>query len=121
MASSVHTSRFALRTDPPPKAPHGAWWPQSRSLSEQLTHLIDQWPADEGKVSRILYSRPDWDDRPRAVQVTGRRMKTGSFPADDTHLVTLVLQNGLRRTITVIPPETSDRDARKLLDGDAVV
>lgn len=113
---SIHSARFAFRPGLHPELPKSAWWPQSRSLSEQLTHLIDQWPSDEGRVSRILYSPPDWDDHPHSVHVTGRRMKTGSFPRDDTHELTLVLHNGQRRTVTVIPPETSQREATDLLD-----
>lgn len=116
MASSVHTATLALRPGPDPQSPHGAWWPHSRSLSDQLTHLVDQWPAVQGRISRILYSQPDWDDRPHSVRVTGRRMKTGSFPRDDTHEVTLVLHNGQRRRITVIPPQTSHREANEILD-----
>lgn len=61
MASSVHRSMFALRQGPDPQPPHGAWWPQTRSLSDQLAHLVDHWPIENGHISRILYSRPDWD------------------------------------------------------------
>jgi len=42
-------------------------------------------------------------------------MKTGSFPHDDTHLVTLVLSSGQRRSITVIPPDTPQHEAGELL------
>lgn len=116
-AQSTPPARFALRAGSNPKAPSGAWWPRTRSLDHQLADLIDHWPAAEGRVSRILYSPPDWDDHPHSVQVTGRRMKTGSFPHDDTHEVTLVLHNGERRRITVIPPQTPRREAAALLDG----
>jgi hypothetical protein len=117
MARPVHRSKFELRPGPDAQPPHGAWWPESRSLSAQLTHLVDHWPIAEGHISRILYSPPDWDDRPRSVHVTGRTIKTGSFPRDDTHQITLVLANGQRRTITVIPPDTAYPEARALLDS----
>jgi hypothetical protein len=42
-------------------------------------------------------------------------MKTGSFPRDDTHEVTLVLHDGQRRAITVIPPGTPRQEAMDLL------
>ena len=121
MASSVqvtHSGRFALRPSPGRKGPDGAWWPQTRSLGDQLPELIDQWPTVQGGVSRILYSPPDWDDHPHSVLVNGRRMKTGSFPRDDTHQMTLVLHNGQRRVITVIPPETPRGEAMDLLRPD---
>jgi hypothetical protein len=63
----------------------------------------------------VLYSPPDWDDRPRSVAVAGRRVKTGSFPRDDTRQLQLTLGDGVRRTITVIPPETAARAAHDIL------
>ena len=116
MARPVHRSKFALRPGPDAQPPHGAWWPETRSLGGQLTHLVDHWPIAEGRISRILYSPPDWDDHPRSVHVPGRNIKTGSFPRDDTHEVTLVLSDGQRRIITVIPPNTPYPEARELLD-----
>lgn len=116
MAGPVHRSKLAIRPGANPPPPHGAWWPQTRTLSDQLTYLVDHWPTAKGHVSRILYSPPDWDDHPRSVNVTGRRMKTGSFPRDDTHEVTLVLSDGQRRSITVIPPGIPHHEARELLD-----
>jgi hypothetical protein len=116
MASTVHSARFTVPVADS-QSPHGTWWPHTRSLADQLTHLVQAWPADRGRISRILYSPPDWDDRPHSVLVNGRRMKTGSFPRDDTHQVTLVMHDGQRRTISVIPPGTSRSDANGLLAG----
>jgi hypothetical protein len=44
-------------------------------------------------------------------------VKSGTFPRDDTHELTLVLQDGQRQVITVIPPDTSPASAKKLLDN----
>lgn len=121
MASStqLHSARFALRPGVVDrKGPHGAWWPRTRSLGDQLAELIGEWPTAHGRVTRILYSPPDWDDHPHSVLVNGRRMKTGAFPHDDTHQVTLVLHDGQRRQITVIAPQTSRHDAMDLLRPD---
>jgi hypothetical protein len=117
MATHVPSPRFALRPVLDRELPDGAWWPQSRSLGDQLGDLFELWPADGGRIVRVLYSPPDWDDHPRSVAVSGRRVKTGSFPHDDTHELTLALLDGQRRTITVIPPETSTNDATEVLDG----
>lgn len=118
MATSLDSTRLALRPKSATfQAPHGAWWPQNRTLGDQLRYLFELWPSGEERITRILYSPPDWDDRPHSVQVTGRRIKTGSFPRDDTHVLTLVMQDGKRRFITVIPPTTSRRKAGRLLDA----
>lgn len=117
MATQAPSPRFALRPVLDRELPDGAWWPQSRSLGDQLGELFDLWPTEAGRIVRVLYSPPDWDDHPRSVAVSGRRVKTGSFPHDDTHELTLALLDGQRRTITVIPPETPTTEATGVLDG----
>jgi hypothetical protein len=111
------TIRLALRPVRDQALPDGAWWPASRTLGSELGGLFALWPTDEGRIVRVLYSPPDWDDQPRSVSVPGRRVKTGSFPHDDTHELTLALMDGQRRTISVIPPETTTEDATELLEG----
>lgn len=109
--------RLALRQVFERRLPLGAWWPENRRLGEQLAGLFALWPPDAGRIARVLYSPPDWDDHPRSVAVPGRRVKTGFFPRDDTHLLTLAMGDGDRRTITVIPPDTPTEEAEKLLNA----
>jgi len=110
------TTRFALRPVFVARVPDGAWWPENPRLSDQLAQLFAFWPPEEGRIARVLYSPPDWDDHPRSVDVPGRRIKTGAFPRDDTHLLTLSLLDGHRRSITVIPPDTPVGDAKEILE-----
>ena len=107
--------RFAVRDAFDKNQPYGAWWPRNRTLADQLDDLFSAWPPQAGRIVRVLYSPPDWDDRPRSVAVAGRRVKTGSFPRDDTHQLQLTLGDGVRRAITVIPPETAARAAHDIL------
>ena len=108
-------SRFALRPEVDKTAPYGAWWPSSRSLEDQLEDFFAHWPTERGRIKRVLYSPPDWDDRPRWVQIPGRRVKTGCFPRDDTHQLTVTMFNGDRHEISVIPPGTDAKEAGKIL------
>jgi hypothetical protein len=87
----------------------------NRTLADQLDDLFSAWPPRAGRIVRVLYSPPDWDDRPRSVAIAGRRVKTGSFPRDDTHQLQLTLGHGVRRAITVIPPETTTQAAHDIL------
>ena len=117
MATQGLPIRFAVRSVLDRTVPAGAWWPESRQLDEELGALVALWPPEHGRIVRVLYSPPDWDDHPRSVAVPGRRIKTGSFPHDDTHQLTLSLLDGQRRAITVIPSDTTAREATKVLAG----
>jgi hypothetical protein len=110
-------SRFSLRPTFDRRFPDGAWWPESRRLDGELDELFALWPPDRGRIIRVLYSPPDWEDRPRSVAVPGRRVKTGSFPHDDTHQLTLSMMDGERRSITVIPPDTPPDQATAALEA----
>jgi uncharacterized protein DUF5994 len=80
----------------------GVWWPQSRDIDVEVADLVDNFPG--GRVSRVLFSRPDWDTHPRSVQLGGRRVKTGSFPSDDTHLIILKMADHSVLRLLLVPP-----------------
>jgi hypothetical protein len=119
MTSQPHARRdarrFAFRATFDKNEPYGAWWPRNRTLADQLDDLLASWPPHAGRIVRVLYSPPDWDDRPRSVAASGRRVKTGSFPRDDTHQLQLRIGDGVRRAIIVIPPATEARVAHDIL------
>lgn len=81
----------------------GGWWPQSRDLAVELADLVDHFPGDGARVARALFSPPDWDPAPRRVPVARGYVKVGSFPEDDTHLMTLAMSDRSRLQILVIP------------------
>lgn len=117
MATQIHPTGFELRPTPDRELPDGAWWPQTRILTDELGELFALWPSSAGRIIRVLYSPPDWDDRPRSVPVGGRRVKTGCFPRDDTHLITLTTRDGARRSLTVIAPDAAEQTATAVLAG----
>lgn len=94
-----------LRLSPTPgKGPvDGGWWPQSRDLAIELADLVDHFPPDHGRVVRAIYSPPDWDEPPRQVAVASGRVKVGSFPRDDTHVIRLKLSDRRVVYVQVIP------------------
>ncbi|WGL50812.1 DUF5994 family protein [Nocardioides sp. BP30] len=111
--------RFVLRMGPDQRPILGAWWPRSRVLGSELADLFASWPTEAGRIVRVLYSPPDWDDRPRSAPVAGRRIKTGCFPQDDTHRLVLTMLDGRRIPIGVIPSATAQARAAVLLDDAA--
>lgn len=96
--------RMALSPSPGKATLDGAWWPQSRDLDLELADLVDHFPADRGRVQRVLYSRPDWDTQPHRVVVARGPIKVGSYPHDDTHLMMLRMSTRTDLRLLVVPP-----------------
>ena len=96
----------------------GAWWPYSRDLESEMSELVQQFPPTEPRISRAVYSPPDWDTAPRKVTAGPRVIKVGSFPRDDTHVLVVQLSDGRRLTLLVVPPDfTPGQGAEALLAG----
>jgi len=113
---STTTTSEGLRLQLSDSAPHGrvdgAWWPRSRDLQREASDLVDHFPAASGRINRLLFSRPDWDDSShdghgvRTIRAARGRVKVGSFPSDDTHLMILTMGSGQRLKLLVIPSNT---------------
>ena len=97
--------RLTLSVSPGKSGLDGGWWPQSRDLDYELADLVDNFAADIGRVQRVLYSRPDWDTQPQTVLVGRGRLKTGSFPGDDTHMMMLRMSTRTDLKLLVVPPD----------------
>lgn len=112
--------RIRVDDGDPQRPLHGAWWPQSHDLQTECADLIDQFPELHGRVSRLLFSRPDWDAGdapfPRSIDAGPRRVKAGSFPGDDTHEMVVVLSSRARLRLLVIPSETERGLAQTLMN-----
>lgn len=117
--------RLQLWADPPGGRVDGAWWPRSRDLHAEVAHLVDDFPVVHGRVTRLLFSRPDWDvatrDGRSAWTVTGSRgpVRVGSFPSDDTRLMIAMTGRGRRLALLVIPSDTPALEAQRQLQGAA--
>jgi hypothetical protein len=85
----------------------GGWWPQSRDLAVELADLVDNFPAELGRIVRANFSPPDWDPAPRRIPVASGYVKVGSFPRDDTHLMVLKTGDHTTLSVLVVPPDLS--------------
>jgi Family of unknown function (DUF5994) len=101
----------------------GSWWPQSRDLQTEAADLVDHFPEAAGHISRMLFSRPDWDNSTeggrgvRRILADRGPVKVGSFPGDDTALMILSLASGDRLTLHVIPSDSDAADAEQRLSS----
>lgn len=113
--------RLRLTHDSLQGAADGYWWPQSRDLQTESADLVDHFPAESGRISRMLFSRPDWDGTvtdgrgTRMIHAARGRVKVGSFPSDDTRLMVLAMAGGGTLRLVVIPPDTPSAEAEALL------
>ncbi len=85
----------------------GGWWPQSRDLKVELVDLVDNFPPRGGRITRVIFSPPDWDPAPPRVPVRHGYIKVGSVPYDDTHVVILKTSDRKDLCFLVIPPDMS--------------
>ena len=93
----------------------GGWWPHSRDLATEFADLVDNFPVENGRVFRAVYSPPDWDAAPRWVAVRGRFVRVGHFPRDDTHVIYLTTGNRDTYCLLVIPPEFNEAQGAEAL------
>ena len=114
---SLNMARLALKPSADRRTLDGAWWPRTRSLGDELIPLFAAWPAEAGYISRVIVSPSDWDTTPSRVRIPLRRglVKTDLLPQDTTHHVVLIMLDGQRRSLVVIPPDASRKTAATFL------
>lgn len=118
----VATDRLRIRMDDGTRSGplDGAWWPRSRDLQKEVADLVDHFPPETGHITRLLFTRPDWDGQTATmsdhkVRCARGLVNVGSFPHDDTHRMVLALSSGAETTLMVIPPETEPETALLLM------
>jgi hypothetical protein len=99
----------------------GAWWPRSRDLHSEAADLVENFPHPNGRIRKLLFSRPDWEVSARTTKARHLRTRLGpveidSFPSDDTHLMIITMRSGERHRLLVIPSETRPDVAARIMD-----
>lgn len=99
--------RLRMVEEPGSQPLDGGWWPQSRDLTAELGDLVDNFPAKHGRIVRVLFSPPDWDDSPKRVPTRAGYVKVGFDPHDDTHVVVVQTSERQELCLLVVPPDLS--------------
>ena len=98
----------------------GAWWPRSRDLSRELPALTDTMERHWGRIIRVTVNPQFWPVIPRKVPVGGHVMKVGWFTAEqDPHKLVLICETVGRMDLLVVPPETGEAAAARLMSAAA--
>ncbi|MEV3860757.1 DUF5994 family protein [Streptomyces sp. NPDC050095] len=96
----------------------GAWWPRSRDLAVELPALADVLGPLWGRITRVAVNPMHWPVVPRKVTVHDHVMKVGWFtPELDPHKLLLLSYGAGRWDLLVIPPETDDASAARLMSA----
>ena len=107
--------RLAL-IDPPGKRTtlDGAWWPRTRSLSDELPGLVQELHRRGVRVTRVAYNPDAWDTAPRRLAADGRTIRLGWFRSIDPQLLNLTGdQTRGRLDLLIVPPRSTATDAQR--------
>jgi hypothetical protein len=86
----------------------GAWWPRTRSLSDELPGLVEELHRRGIRVTRVTFNPDTWETAPRRMAADGRSIRLGWFRSIDPQLLDLTGDtNRSRLDLLVIPPDTS--------------
>ncbi|WP_042365303.1 DUF5994 family protein [Streptacidiphilus neutrinimicus] len=94
----------------------GAWWPHSDDLLRELPSLIPTLDRVWGRITRVNVNPRHWESLPREVPVRGHVVKVGWFTTEqDPHKLLLLSYRTGRWDLLVIPPQTSQAAAARLM------
>ena len=115
------TARLALKPLSPSPGPvelDGAWWPRSRDLTQELAPLTDVLGPMWGRITRIAVNPRYWPIIPRRIFVNGHVVKVGWFTSElDPHTILLLSGTSVLWNLLVVPPETDDATAARLMSA----
>lgn len=103
----------------PPAAPRkarstfdGAWWPRNDNLRDQAVELAEAvGSAWKGRVIRITFDPSIWTATPRRIGRDGTPLRLGWFASREPQELTLVMLDGRRVELLVVPPGTGTDQA----------
>ncbi|GAA1033685.1 MULTISPECIES: DUF5994 family protein [Amycolatopsis] len=109
--------RLRLKPDGPATGyVDGAWWPYTRELAVELSALLAMLAARLDRIERVSYHLAAWTPAQRRLTVDGSAIRLEGFRAHHPDPVTVTGARGPRRlALLVVPPETGQADAHRIL------
>jgi hypothetical protein len=96
----------------------GAWWPRSRSLSEELPGLVRELHRRGIRVTRATYNPDAWETAPRRLAADDRTIRLGWFRSIDPQLLDLTGDTTRGRLdLLVVPPDAEPAAARQAFNA----
>ncbi|NKI40918.1 DUF5994 family protein [Streptomyces physcomitrii] len=103
------------------RGPVGAWWPRSRDLTRELPALAAALAERCGEIGGARVNPAHWPLIPHKVHVEGYTVQVGWFTdRRDPHKIVLDSETQGTFELLVVPPETGEALAERLLSAAAV-
>ncbi|WP_411143361.1 DUF5994 family protein [Streptomyces sp. x-80] len=99
-----------------PRRIDGAWWPHSADLVAELPELLAALPFDWPRITHATVNGPMWSALPGHTLVAGhvvRLRRTAERPGP--HTICLVSPGNGRWDLLVVPPDTPEPEAVRVL------
>ena len=114
-AGDAEQVRLVLIDPPAERATlDGAWWPRTRSLSDDLPGLVQELHRRGIRVTRAAYNPDAWEPAPRRLAADGRTIRLGWFRSIDPQLLDLTGDSRRGRLdLLVVPPDATAAVARQ--------
>jgi hypothetical protein len=88
---------------------HGAWWPRSADLDQELIPMLSAVAARFGAVLGVMLNRNEWGDAPLAGQNSrAGKAKISWYGLDESQLVVLYCGQARRIALLLLPPDTPE-------------
>ncbi|GAA3649340.1 hypothetical protein GCM10022237_06260 [Nocardioides ginsengisoli] len=86
----------------------GLWVPYGRDLTREGAHLVDEFPADRGRVDRLAYAPGDWEVVASEIFTRHGRVKVGFLSGGHGRgIVLLRLHTSEVLTLRIVWPDHS--------------
>jgi hypothetical protein len=91
---------------------HGAWWPYSSDIDQELAPMLALVGARFGAVFGVMLNRDEWLD----AAVVGPQTRVGKtkvswYGLAEAHQMVLLCDRSRRLALLVLPPDTPERIA----------
>ena len=91
---------------------HGAWWPRSLRIVEEIPLLLTALASRDHTVRGVTLNRDEWPDAPLVIPLgVTAKLRIGWYGLPDAHIALLHLDQQRKRSLLVIPPATPEATA----------
>ena len=88
---------------------HGAWWPYSGDIDEELVPMLALVRARFGAVFGVMLNRDEWPDADVASrQARNGKTKISWYGVTEPHQMVLMCDRSRRLALLVLPPDTPE-------------